>query len=890
MADAQKAFTGPWPWYILLITGFAISGFFPWLMVSWAVYQRRQRRTALLAFGLNVAIFCIWSWGLLRLPVVWWLLVVLTYGVNIVWGVAAWLFQRKMLGAAPKRYILKAWKTWIIPIIFGILLGGCIGTVFSIIPAMESRGEMWGMGETLERETILWSFFSYTPWGALAGVLLGLWWAGEGDRFRASHLITFLPALMLTIIFWIWLVLFLFFLVHKGTMPGLYALGSSYWAVVPPWISGFRKIILQGHTLDISAIVVVPLLFGAVSRIRDFCKRALLIPLAFLCLLPRIFSENTWWNGIQDQIFYEMSSPNANTQAAAHRWAALLLKRYPQHLQWPQIAEQLARYYYEQGEYEQARVLYQQIIKQYGGTNQWYWTHQRAQNALNNAEFGTSPSGPNLDVPVVDYEEYLSAEWMTLLSVIRYWEGTDTPESELKIKLKDLSSQEDMIDLSSLGSLVDLDDAAHSLGYEVCLLAADIDRVKSLIAAGFPIIHQRYRSLYLIWGFDESRSVVSVYDFENLSSRLRREAPKEAREILELEEEGQGESQKRLVRIAHEAYDEHAIAFWESPVLRYTAPLMALVFPAEKGESLAATLNTSWLELKKESDGYLATLISLAYILEGADAVQAVEWAKAGAAKLTDPLPLYAASLAERFWQSRADRIKSALPLQEQFPELADIFAFFSDPDTRAFLEQARQQFEQDLLAETIPSQILLIYRQTLERSDPDELALLIRLIRENLALDPKHYYSWYVLANLYEWDGDVRGMVEALTGHVSAYPMDYEAKLRLAYGHVLLEQYAEAQAVLNTLEVDGRIAYNADYSFCLGAIAEWEGNLKQARQYYAQAVEMRRYKPIYHLKYGKLLLQEGESEAARKALEWAAKIDGGEAIKQEAERLLSQL
>ena len=52
----------------------------------------------------------------------------------------------------------------------------------------------------------------------------------------------------------------------------------------------------------------------------------------------------------------------------------------------------------------------------------------------------------------------------------------------------------------------------------------------------------------------------------------------------------------------------------------------------------------------------------------------------------------------------------------------------------------------------------------------------------------------------------------------------------------------------------------------------------------------MRRYKPIYHIKYGKLLLQEGQKELARKTLQWAAKIDAGEYVKKEAQLLLLKM
>ncbi len=101
--------------------------------------------------------------------------------------------------------------------------------------------------------------------------------------------------------------------------------------------------------------------------------------------------------------------------------------------------------------------------------------------------------------------------------------------------------------------------------------------------------------------------------------------------------------------------------------------------------------------------------------------------------------------------------------------------------------------------------------------------------------------------------------------------------------------QYGSAKAVLDKTDLS-KIKYDANYRFCLGAIAEWEGDEEKALRRYEEAVEMRRYKPIYHLKYGKLLLKEGRDREARKALTWAARIDGGEEIKGEAQRLLSNM
>lgn len=881
-----QALSGPWPWYVLVIAGFAISGLFPWLMVAWALYQRGQRRIALLAVGLNLAVFAAFAWATLTVSFVWQYVLTATYLVNLLWSFSAWVGQKYLLGAAPKRYYLHEWRSWLTPLVIGALFGVCLSVLFTIVPALQQRNEVWQIGETLDRESLLWDFFAALPWGGLVGLLIGFWWAGERERFHSGQILTFLPAVAATALLWSVLGLLFLFLAHKGTLADMFDSSSSYWAVVPPWTHGVGRVLLRLQLLDVSALIVVPLGFGAVSRIRDFGKQMLLIPLAFVCLLPRMFSENAWWTMIQDQIFYEMCSPSPHARAVAHEWAERLLQRYPEHLRWPQIANAVAQYFYEHGEYDRARVLYQDMIDRYSGVNQWHWSVNLAREALAMPDFGISPSGPSLSVPVVDYEEYLSTAWMSVLSVIRYWEGAEIPESEIKIRLKDLSRNADRINLSSLDSLVDLDDAVHQLGYDMFILAADVARLENLIAAGFPVIARRYNRMAVVWGFEESRNVASQYSFDYLSSRVRHERPKETREILELEAEGQGESQERLTRISYEAYDEFSLTTWKNPILRYSGPVMAVVLPTDRITSVAAILGSPLEQIQQEHQGYLATLIGLSYV-ENSDPEHAIEWAKVGAQKLTDPLPWYVAHLAETLWLSRNQTVKSVLPLQQQFPELAQIFAYFAEPVNRTFLDQARQRFLQDLPQNTIPEMILRRYKSFLDTSNPDESAQMIRILQNGLAIDPEDYHAWRQLANLYERAGDTAGMVAALRGAIAMYPTNFEDKLRLAYGLVVLEQYADAQAVLNTIDV-GRIAYNADYMFCRAAIVESEGKIKQALQYYASAIEMRRHSPIYHLKYGKLLLQQGQTTQAQKALEWAARIDASGTIKQEAERLLA--
>ena len=95
-------------------------------------------------------------------------------------------------------------------------------------------------------------------------------------------------------------------------------------------------------------------------------------------------------------------------------------------------------------------------------------------------------------------------------------------------------------------------------------------------------------------------------------------------------------------------------------------------------------------------------------------------------------------------------------------------------------------------------------------------------------------------------------------------------------------KHYEKAEHILAQIDPE-QVRYDADYQFCLAALAEWKGNPDKALNYYAAAIEMRRYKPIYHLRYGKLLMAQGFDEKARLYLEWAARTDAENTLKDEA-------
>ncbi len=879
---------GPWPWYVFVFIGYAIGAFFPWAMIVWGLFRRNRNATAAWVLGVNLIILILSGWLMATLNMAWWSLSALAHGFNLAWIVAAIVYQNMALGKAARRYHLREWKSWVRPIAIGLIIGFCISTIYSIMPAFEDRIFMQETYDSLDRQTVLWDFFGYSYIGLMGGLILGLWWAGEYKRFNVSHIVTFLCAFVLTLVsvslIWSLMVLIL----YKGGVEEWLLLDGSNWAAIPPWVSGFRKFLLEFEAYNILPLLVIPLIFGAPARIRDFGKRALLLPAIFIISMPMLFTSDTWWETIQDQIVYEMHSDDPDRQAAAYVRVDRLLKRYPNHLQWPLLAEKAARYHYQNHRFEESRGIYQEIIERHQHSNQWYWILQRARAALNSPDFGKSSPNDQLQIPVVDYQAYLTHNWMALLSVMRYWEGPHVSESDVVIKLKDLSKSADTIRLNPLVSLAGLDDAARSLGYDTLLFRSDFNRVEALIKSGIPVIHQHYNTFTILFGRDNSRSAVRAYSFSNLSTRLRNEKRKEAKEILALEQEGHGESQKRLAHIANEAYTEFSTEYWQGPSLGYMGPLAAIVFPEDKSEAIANALEMPFNKLREQSDGYLASLIAYSYLNHG-NPIQAIEWAKVGAERIADPLPLYIAHLAHVWWNSRDKIIQSSLNLQNQFPELAQIFSYFDSPQNQKFLQRAQHRFDQAFDSNRLPWIVIQRYLHFLDRSESSELMQILKLGRVRTSFDPSITSDWIFLANTYEWSNDISGLIKALNGAVSSNPLDSTTKLRLAFGYIGLQQYENAKEILAIIDRD-QIRYDADYPFCMAALAEWQGNMDEALENYAAAIEMRRYKPIYHLRYGKLLIEQGFEEKAKTYLEWTVRTDAENTFKNEAVSLLAKI
>ncbi|MGA1841009.1 MAG: hypothetical protein ACMUIU_10320 [bacterium] len=877
----QKNIQTHLPWYAIIIIGLVISGLVPWMIISWSLYRQEKKRTAFLIFIINILLFLVLNWIFFQCTLRWRALTLIVYFINGVWAFFAWLWSSRYYITGHKirkRPEIIEWKTWAPPMMTGALLGFSMGSVVFMLNFI--GGESWDIPGY---STILLEFIRYGIYGVPSGLIVGFWWARKGKGFRISDVFTYLAGFFSMIIQCV-----LYYAILTSILKSNYL----NWHLIPPWVE-----ILPGLSLTqffyfqfILLLTIMPFFLGSPDSISSFMKRQLVVPLLFIVSILMGMHIASGMDLIQPHIIYEMSSPDGGARSTAHKRAFVLLKRYPNHEKWPQIALSHASYLYEQRDFEASKALYAEIIDRYPGSNKWFWAVSLARTALANPRFNEPVPGPALQIPLVDYSPYLTANWMTLLSVIWYWEGQGISESELEIKLKKLSQSDERISLRPLKDFIALDDVAGILGnYDVFILSSDLNRAKDLVREGIPVIHQYNNDFLILYDFDEGRSLFSGYDLSKLSKRFRESIRKESKEILLIEEEGYGESRLRRIRLRNEAYEEYPFDLWDNALhLKNDGPLMAVIFPAGNSELVSAALNMDQAKLKKESDGYLSTLIGLRF-LDQADFVNAVEWAKTSVKKISDPLPLYIAHVANVYWQNRGDDfILSNIPLQNQFPDIAGIFHYFSDSENQAFLDRAKESFEKDLQNGEIPWMILQMYTEILDKNDPVEFQIYINILKNRLSADPGNTgdYGWESLANAYEFVDNMPGMVEALEGYISANPFNDQARLRLAKGYILLNQYEKAKSIFqktDTSELKG----HGDLYFCLGAIAEKEGKIKKALKNYEKAIDLCCFRPVYHLRYGRLLLEEGKLDDAARALEWAARIDAGNEIKEEAQHLI---
>ncbi len=875
------------PWYVHLLCGYALTGAFCWLLVAGMCRRNGQRRTAGVIVGINALLLSAMIWSAIRLEMAWWRLDSLIIALNLVWALSAWGMQYVRFGPTRRRYRPAEWRRWMSPVCIGVLLGLGFAVSTAVMPAIGERVLAMREGAAAMRSVVLLDFFRNLVPGLAVGFLAGAWWAGEG-RFTVSHVVSFLMGVVLVFATESLIFGLAALLINGGDGASLKLFASGAWALIPGRLHGWQRFINTIETFDYLAFIPIGMLFGAPGRIRDFLKRsAVIVPLMALLAISFSFASRAGWMMLQGPILHQTASADDPARAAAYHRLGRMLARYPDHAQWPYLAARLADFHYSRGDFEISGKLYRQIIDRFSDSNQWKAQVSMSRAILAEPMFGKSSQGARLSIPMVDYQDYLSQNWMALLATVRYWQTEEIPVSELFIHLRDVSRNDSAIQLPELTGLAELDDATAALGYELTLLPADAAAAKALLEAGFPVILPVYRTFYLLYGFDESRGVIRALCFGQLSGKTKSQAVGEAQEVLMLEAEGHGRTKDRMTRIRQEADTMWHLEQWRRGRLNDAAPWMAIVHPDQAHPGIAAALGRDEEDLHRTHRGLLAAMIALTYF-DNADPMNCIRWARIAGRHVDAPIVQHAAHLGAELWRHRTERIGTAFRLEEKFAALDEVNRYLQTADVRKFVQAADARFKADQDAGRLGWPIRRRLLWLLDRNDPRQRAQMEPLLRENLATNPADAAQWRRLADLYAMDENPADRAWALSQASSADPRDADIALAWARACIRLNDPEQAEGILANIDT-ARVRRKADYPFCLGVVAEWRRQPRKALRYYARAIDMCRYRPEYFLRYGRLLMTLGEEAAAEKALTWAARIDGGHQVRQEVNRVLPE-
>jgi hypothetical protein len=442
------------------------------------------------------------------------------------------------------------------------------------------------------------------------------------------------------------------------------------------------------------------------------------------------------------------------------------------------------------------------------------------------------------------------------------------------------------MDLPPLTGPADLDDAAASLGYGLAILPAGPQAARKLIEAGIPVLLPVYQTFYLIYRFDDSLGVVHAYCFGQLSQVVKSMGVEEVQEVLMLKAEGHGRSKAELARIGREADCTWPLDQWRTGRLNDAAPWMAAIYPPGKRAAVAAALGQDVKTLSTASRSLLAAMIALAYY-DNADPVNCIRWAQIAGRSSDDPLVWQAAYLGAALWQQRDRRLGTSFQLEKHLAVLGDVDRFMQTDAVQRFVATARQRFAADMAAGRLNWPIRRRLLWLLDREDAGQRRQMIALLRANLATNPAEGAPWRPFGGVLALDERPADRAAALAGAWSADPQDASIGLAWARACVRLNDLAQADRILQRID-PAKVGHKPDYPFCLGAVAEWKHQPRAALRYYARATDMCRYRPAYFLRYGRLLMAQGDTAAAKKALAWAARIDAGDKIRQAAQQILA--
>lgn len=855
------------PWYELIISSFLLGGLFTFLITVKAVYEAKKKRESFIALSIALSYYLLFSIFCIRTSLDNNLFAYIANGHSLLLGISAILFQYKMIGRSPNYLDFKRWREWI-PILFtGALIGLGISLLFAIPASITSRIDLIWEGGTFDRHLFLWDILYASFQGIPAGIILSFWWCRKPESLKPSSIVATIGGASIFFI-----TIMVSFSVYTFLLYGGHSeLGMYFGSLVEPWK---KDITLFGFNLSYfytaAGIVALGILFSDTTTISSFFKRTYVIPLVIITGFGEFMLTEEYAASIQGQILYNCNNSDSKIRSKAYKNLERLLSRYPKHSHWPEYAEKYASYLYENGEFEKAKQYYKIIFEKYNENSRYYWSVNRAKEVLESEKFGQSQLIKNLKVPVVDCETYLDEEWMTILSIIKYWEKGEKTESDIKMSLKAISKSKDQIKLKKIKSLVDIDDVSHLLGYNTVFVKGSLDIAKKLIDLEIPFISVKYSTIKLIYGYDNSRNLFSAYNFNQVTDRTEKEARKTTDEVL-MKDSIDSNVISRLKRIELESKDEVPYSQFSEQNLTYFGDAFLILAPEEAKIKVASALNTSVDSMNIKSNGWRSAYIAFRF-LELNDPKQAVEWANRSYELINSSFPLHIGYLSFKKWESREKRIGHELPLASHLYPLQLYKNFFENEKQKIFQKSCHEQFKNDLDLNKMLWLISNMYSSLLDPFDKGDRKIKRNLFEHDLLRNPRYYRVMESLIPIYQLDSDTTRILSTYKKMVDISPEDYEVKIKYVKELLIAGEYGEAEKILSKIDIP-KISSFTDYYLSKALIAENNGKNREALKYYNLCIKKEKYTPYIYGRYAALLQKMGKIELAQKAENWTKSI-----------------
>jgi len=853
-----------YPWYVHGILGFLLSPIVPWMLVFHALWHSSRKKALASAVLLNlVAGACIYFFCKYAVfP--WWTLSVILILLIILWSMAAALFQRIVLGPA-SAFLKRAVFRHVISYLFiCVLMACCIGfsvslfTMFGQTAVMEANG--------FDRVSILWGAFRGVLLALPFGILAAFGLAGIGERLRPTGLIAAIAGCACSIG-----VIFLSGYGLNALFVGdFFPAGITLEQIIPRGDASPMRWMLEYDSIELWFLVVIlALFFCGTASFGQFFKRIGIVLLSILWLFPTFSAEPSFSPQLQKRILSDLSHPNQKIRLNANKALGRFLSLYPGHSYWSVLALRNADMWYETGYTNKARVMWKDIVARGSAAGKDAKQVSLAGESL----AGTAVSGPGdsavIDIPLLDYEEYLDETWMAFMNVIHYWEHASTDESKIKMRLKPFSEKDNSLSLAKNPSSAILDDIARSWGYRVSYIPVSSTTLKVVIRSKFPVLYPVFSTPALCYGFEDRRSRLHTYWFSRLSKQSRTKEPS-AVDIIS-PDSLRTKPALRLERMAFECRSDRNLRQLDSLICGYSEPVAMVIYPDSLHGAVARCSGMRPEKLDSFSEGFRSILIGLDYI-DKKNPQKALAWFGRARSYSARPFADYGEYLSFLQWKDQRSSVLGNLKLDRYLAPLARYNDAFSSAKTRRRLDSCGLLFKKARTSGYLPAPISSRYLETIHLSSASERRTGIAWAQRELAINPGNTVRWRWLSEAAAWEGDSTLQMKACSTFVSLVPDHVQMRLALAGLLVRFGDIDKADESLSFLETDS-VTSSPDYLFCLGAIAEHKGSLAEAEGFYKTCCAIRRYDPKYFIAHARVCSKLGKENDNKKDLDWAANI-----------------